>query len=206
MLAFTRALWSEAAPRSCCGFCPFAESCGSWQELLDRWRSDPADLLEALQIEHGALALNPRMTLYASGQRLLGKVAAHAAADTAAGHPGQLDTALAAYDDWLATAAWAVYAVERIKHDLVRTHRRVTIRHTGNRASAAICLAQAATAAGLPLTTGDDGIVRLIQRERAATYPQIESFLVAAPQQAIAKARPSFAAAWSHATQQLSLL
>jgi len=89
-------------PKSYCVQCPFPVSRAALGAHLARCRQFPELTAAVLRMEHTALALNPRSTLYAEGS-LLSLVTADA--NTAA---------LDAFEASLAASRWSVYEVRRI--------------------------------------------------------------------------------------------
>jgi len=55
--AYSLALFGEVISRSCCGFCPFAESCGGKGEMIERYQRYPDEAVQTLILEHLARAL-----------------------------------------------------------------------------------------------------------------------------------------------------
>jgi hypothetical protein len=93
----TGAVW----PKSACTFCPFAFSKKDRHLVLGRFEAEPAEALEGLLMEAGALALNPRGKLF--------KTTGLREALEAAGHT----EALALFEDALEAAPWAIYRTRR---------------------------------------------------------------------------------------------
>ena len=195
--ANTDITFGEPAPRSCCGFCPFAESSGGTNEMIVRWRQFPDECLATLQLEHVSVALNPRATLYPGERRALTVVQKAHAAD-----PQGLAQALADYTAWLTTTTWAVYSVQRVYHKVGTTDRRLTTLATGSRAA---MTAAVATHGDVEHHANDAVTPRVYLRRREASYPSTEEMIVAAPALANDKSRTRFAKSWSHATEQLPL-
>jgi hypothetical protein len=190
LLAETDVAW----PRSCCTFCPFAGSAKSLPGHLERWSRHPDQAVEALVLEHVALALNPRMGLFGTKR----------AVDQA--RSAGLESLLDVFADRLGAAEHAVYEVRRLTRASTAdpskkgpTMRSVRCLDVGSAAAMAASLASRAADHGIDVETGDDRIDRVWLARRGATFPAREHFLVAAPCGVRDKERTGFAAAWDRA-------
>jgi hypothetical protein len=157
--------------KSCCTFCPFA---GGKSAHLDRLLDAHEAALEALLLEHTALALNPRTTLYA-GKSLREAMVAN-------GQQRQVD----AFDSYLFKLPHAVYQVRRIYKMKGRAHRSV-VRMTPEMSlvEAERMLPEVYPGLGVVETRGSK---RAYLHQRAEdSYPAVESFLVVCPAHVIDK-------------------
>jgi hypothetical protein len=188
--AYSLAVFGEVISRSCCGFCPFAESCGGKGEMMERYHCYPGEAVQTLILEHLARALNPRMSLYPSGRTALSTVQASGNAE-----------ALRRYHDRLNGLPWAVYHVERLYRAKGITDRRLSVLETGNQADMRSALAALARAQNLSIER-DEIADRAIVRQRTTGYPATEEFYVVAPALAKDKARKRFEVGWTHTTMQ----
>jgi hypothetical protein len=162
--------------KSCCSFCPFA---GGRAPILERYRQDPAAAAEALMLEHGARALNPRMLLYKT-KSLVDIVAKDGNTDALELHQAELDQ-----------AEWAVYRVRRIWWAKGRASRSVKVLETGTRSEMTEAVAE------LGAVKDDDGFDRVIVSAKPETHEGREEFFVAAVKQAVDKdGRKNFEELW----------
>ncbi|MFI5497158.1 hypothetical protein [Actinoplanes sp. NPDC051859] len=175
--------------RSCCTFCPFQN--GDREGFADRWRRNPAAVVDAIILEYTALALNPRMALF--GRRTARTVAASFG----------LHDAIAAADARLAEMPWHIYDVRRIYHP----HRSEPGRKGPVWRSVRtleVCTPQAATdvVRRMPGASVDEfGITRAWLHRTAAAYPRTEHLIVAAPTGVHDKQRTTFEQRWAWAQE-----
>lgn len=171
-------------PKSCCSYCPFAYKVNSADmgRHLDRFRAEPAASAEALLLEHVSLALNPRMTLYAS--RSLRSVIEAA--------PG-MEKVLEAFAALLATLPWTVYRVRRYYHARGRADRKTDfmIKHTSSDGAHEALFEFGGD------VRHEAGAARIYTLHRGSSYPTREEFYVAAPALPIEKSRAGFDARWA---------
>lgn len=186
--AYVLAVTGEHCPKSCCTYCPFA---GGKRAALERLAGEPEAAFQALRLEHVAMALNPRSTLY-SGGSLRGGLARHAPA------------LLASYDHWVAQQPWAVYRVRRIMVARGKGMREVTVVNEASQSVAHGLLASMAQDAGRPVDSVD-GLARVTLRARGEGFPALEEAIAVAPARAKDKARAGFAERWSKDLQILSI-
>jgi hypothetical protein len=197
----TGAVW----PKSACTFCPFAFSRKDRHLVLGRFDAEPAEALEGLLMEAGALALNPRAKLF--------KTTGLREALEAAGHT----EALALFEDALDAAPWAIYRTRRqfterrdhvagckkstcscpISTEKFGVNRSVEIVAQGSRAAILEHLELLAEDQGLKVDR-DGPIARAtVQGFTEKSLEAREEILAAAPQQAEAKAPRFDEAAWA---------
>jgi hypothetical protein len=179
---YLRDCYGVAWPKSCCAFCPFT---GGRPHVLARYAALPQDAAAALYLERLALALNPHMTLFASGSL--------AVALLADGHDHT--EAFRLLEARLNAVPWAVYRVRRVYHARGRADRDVRQLATGSRSACAVHLAALAQQRGLTLVD-EAGSQRFWTLRRQGVYPSAEEMFVAAPAEAQDKARQSFGATW----------
>ncbi len=186
-------------PKSACAYCGYALcSKDGRARTLARFEDDPATGVQALVMEHIAVALNPRQGL-AAGERLYDLLA----------RTGRHRDVLAAFAIELNRLPWRVYEVRRalrprtddpaMMGNTVRSLRHLT---EGTRTTAPTALRQLAAHHGADLDN-NDGICRAWLRRRGQTFPTAEHFLVAAPITPDGpedKDGPGFPAAWAAAT------
>jgi hypothetical protein len=177
--------------KSACSYCPFAlTNAAGRSRTLDRMEVDLVSATQALLLEHRALCLNSRQGLVA-GDRL---------ADLATARGGQLADALTVE---LARTPHNLYEVRRVLRDTTAARKLSIVAH-GTRDQMLTALQDEAALRGAVLDASD-GITRGWLRRRGDTRPTGEHFLVAGPEGAIAKERPSFERWWTemldHPTQ-----
>jgi hypothetical protein len=159
------------------------------------YRAEPAAGVQALILEHIAVALNPRQGL-AAGERLSSLLAGS----------GQHHGVLSAFRAELGRMTWAVYDVRRVirpsRSDSCKAANAArSLRAVATGSQAAMRAALRELAAGQEATIeADAGIERAWLRRRGTALPTAEHFLVAAPAGPHAKEGPGFAAAWKAAT------
>ncbi|OUS97458.1 hypothetical protein CA951_03395 [Rhodococcus sp. NCIMB 12038] len=194
---YTRSIIGTSPGRSACFYCPFSlGNKASRAHMLTRYAAEPAIAARTLLMEHLALALNPAQGLI-GGKRLIDLIRTEAMT-------GVLD----AWEDLLGSQRHAIYEVRRIisarggDPDVAgNVQRSLRLRCTGTREMLQDVLDRlAADGAAKGVTaaiTGDDGIMRLYQHQRAATFPTIERFFVVAPALAPTKERAGFDERWA---------
>jgi len=184
--------------KSRCGFCPFSACAGSRGAHLEDWRSDPDRGVEALLIEHAALAFNPRMSLYGSERAVDLAVAAG------------LDEVIERFHQELDRSRYCLYLVRRIwkagHDDTPRlfggttkkgvSWRSVRILGEGTFDEMTEHLRSSARSAGVGTWVGR-GSARAVLQAAETTYPTAESMLVVAPAGVSEKERPGFETLWT---------
>ncbi|MFF3788185.1 hypothetical protein [Streptomyces sp. NPDC001933] len=196
-------------PKSYCALCCFPVTMASRDKHLERCRTFPQVTAKVLLLEHRAMALNPRSTLYrdTSLKALL--------ADDGN------ETALSAYEQLLDESPWAVYNVRRVffarRSDTCRAQHATTCttplpgcrdttrkgtcwRSTrtmaiGPRDAIEQYLHRLAHEAGTT-AVAKEGISRALTHEPGTTYPTAEGLLVAAPAGIEDKERAHFSDRW----------
>lgn len=174
--------------KSACTFCPYAmSSAAGRQAVLARYRRQPQAGVATLLLEHRARALNSAQTL----------IDGSSAADMVRG--AGLTEVLDLFEAQLAQAPYALYEVRRLTRPARNGGRAITARSirilaTGTRQS----MTQRLRAQPGRLRAGDDGITRVIRRERVSDG--VDHLYVAAPAGAEAKQRPGFEEWWQQAT------
>lgn len=178
-------------PKSCCNFCPFSRG---QEHVLARYHSLPSDAAAALYLEYVSLALNPNMTLFASGSL----------ADKLRADKRDHSRAFRRFDERLDEVQWAVYRIRRVYHAKGRADREVSRVSTGTRTQCVLALHRMSREAG-GLTPGSEGgISRLWGVRRVPdTYPCLEEMFVAAPADADDKAKKSFDETWTRVSLTL---
>jgi hypothetical protein len=160
--------------KSCCTFCPYIAR----EVSVARYLAEPEAAAEALFAEEIALALNPRMQLFAYGR----------AADVIAAS-GNL-TAIAAFTKRLSTMPWAIYRVERTWERKIgtesgkpftRVDRRLTRVAEGSRAEMECALQAIAHEHGLQVEASPEALRVYNHRRVEGTYPTCEGFWVVCP-------------------------
>ena len=144
--------------KSACSYCPFSTGKA---EVLERWAAEPEAAVQALLLEHRALALNPRMKLFKT------KAAVERVQET-----GMVDV-YHRFQGALQGASWAVYRVTRVfyqtKSGSFGAVRRLQVLATGDRAAMEAELATQAANRGRQITPGDHPTVWISPKvERAA--------------------------------------
>jgi hypothetical protein len=171
--------------RSCCSHRPFQTSRASMGEWASRWAAYPKAGALALRLEHTALALNPRMSLFG----------ARAAWDLANEH--QLTDALSMARRQVAAARWALYDVRRTFTGPTTAIRSVRILGEGTRGRMQSALARHPDA---DPRRDRHGIHRAWLRPAGTGYPRVEHLVVAAPVGVATKQRASFERVWHDLT------
>jgi hypothetical protein len=176
--------------------CPFALCNAAGRErVMTAYHAGPAAGVQALILEHIAVALNPRQGL-AAGERLSSLLAAS----------GQHHEVMAAFAAELDQMTWAVYDVRRVirpsrsdPSKAANPARSLRAVARGSQAAMRTALRELAATQDAAIEA-DGGIERAWLRRRGAALPVVEHFLVAAPAGPHDKERPGFAAAWKAAT------
>jgi hypothetical protein len=177
--------------KSACSYCPFALSSKEGRaRVLPRYAADVDAAVNALMIEHVALALNP-------AQKLMGKESLVDLLRSTRQHGHVLDAFAQALED----APHAVYEVRRVlrpkKADptkLANADRAVRRIAEGTRSEMLAELSQLAEDEGAPLA--GFGIQRVWLRERGASLPAVEHLYVVAPAVVDDKQIAAFDARW----------
>lgn len=196
--AFLLRRFGEGWSRSACGYCPFSGSRHGLPELVARWRAEPEVGAFALELEHTALALNPRSLLF--GKRSARQVVRdHALTDVQHLFEQRLQQP---------DRPWTLYDVRRIVHprrdDPSRkgaAWRSVRILRTGTRQEVEAVMRSHARRARVPVVMDKFGIMRAEIIARGAVLPALEQCLAVAPAGTAAKQRNSF----DHWWQELAL-
>jgi hypothetical protein len=169
-------------PKSACSFCPFS---GGKEAALLRMAHEPEAAFQALLLEHVAMALNPRSTLYANGS-LRGFLEARAPA------------LVAAYGERSAAQEWAVYRVRRYYLKKGKAMRAVERLFTGTHSAALAEQQRLAGERGARVSTVE-GIPYAYVHTRGESYPAVEEFLTACPSTVADKKRAGFEKGWEKA-------
>lgn len=164
-LAYIRKVTGAEWRKSCCSFCPFSR--GS-DECLCRYQVEPEAAALAMELEHVALAFNPRMKLFSTRSV---RDAVELSGNT---------RAIEMVEEALSSYRWSVYRMDRVSLAAAgdsekrgRTERCIRAVESGlSRAEA-----EARTQGG-----------RITLRNTGKTFPRIESALVAAPSYVLEKA------------------
>jgi hypothetical protein len=180
--------------KSCCVSCPFARVT---EDLLARQRAHPAQMAEALLIEHLSLAMNPRGSLYRT-------CTLHTLTTR-----NEHTAALTAFAARLRETPWALYRVRRLykaKGDAQRAVERLAVLPTEEQALDELH-ALARTEHMSLERIGRIPYVRFEHRQ-PEQYPTREGYYVIAP--ALIEPKPRFGLdrfdqAWTH-TSQLCLI
>lgn len=188
--------------KSACVYCPFNRLT---PEAIDRHKAHPAQVADALRLEHLSLSMNPRGTLYPAKSLVQITLA------------GGNQDAMDRFERRLEESDWAIYRVRRIyqaardksgklhpekKGTALRAVEKLT--DAGSRAEANLRLRRLATSADELIE--QRGISYVYRLRCGQQYPTREEFLVAAPALVAAKVRYSmqwFDEQWE--SQQLSL-
>lgn len=180
--SITGANWEKSA----CVFCPFN---ALKADAIERLRQFPAQVADALLLEHQSLALNPRGSLYRD-RTLYSLAVEH-----------QLEEALRCFKRRLSAADYALYRVRRIYSAPGVAHRAVEKLLTGSRTKLEARLALQAAHGNV---RSEHGFRYSFVRERVSgCYPTVEEFFVVAPAAVESKTHHGFAwfeARWQAAT------
>ena len=213
ILDFLQARFGIEWPKSYCTFCPFPGVAASLPVHLERCRTFPEMAAVSLLLEHQAMALNPRSTLYRD-QSLRSVI----------GRDGNT-AALEAFDGLLEHGVWAVYEIRRVyfaartatcrtehpkscrgtqpdcrdRHRKGTTWRAVRTLAEGTRDDAHAYLKREGALMREPVIAVND-LARVAFRDRGETFPATEGFLVLAPAGVTDKKRATFDDAWLEAT------
>lgn len=183
---YLRVMLGEPWKKSLCTFCPFSRG---QQHILDRYREFPQEAAQALFLEHLCLALNPRMTMFAT--KSLYDVLVEAGNHEALVHFRRL----------LAETPWTLYRVRRIVWS-----KRVSWRSIGH-----IAVGTKDEMLGEIGNFGDTqpnhyGIHRLRLRDRGPGLPTLEDSLAVAPSGCVEKSRSNFDRRWQELSRQKQVL
>lgn len=190
---YIRSVLGVTWAKSACTFCPFAlENKESRRITLQRFHDAPADGVQALLLEHTALALNPAQTLSSAGPLH------HLVSDEVA------------QEFW--THLWrqphAIYEVRRVlrprKDDrtrLANASRSVRMMVGGDRRQMQSLLHHEALSRGLtvtrdPVASLDPLFARLWLRRRPQVFPGVEHMFTVAPRLVADKQHPRFEDWW----------
>jgi hypothetical protein len=192
--SFIRSVLGVEFPKSACSFCPFALATESGRlRTLARFREDPASGVEALLMEHVALAINPRQGLIA-GKRL------H---DLLASRPGN-ERVLELLEDQLDLLPWGLYRVQRVLRPSAKNPdkigngvRRLALLARGNRAEIEQKLATVARLAGTAVDASDARHPRAWVHRRGLLLPTSEYFYAISPSLPASKTGRGFGTAWA---------
>ena len=192
--ALSEIVFGKVIARSCCSFCPFAETSGGESEMLQRYRIYSEEAATTMLLEHVAIALNPRTSLYPGGKRVLDIVRAN-----------NMQQAIHRYETILTESEWALYHVQRVYRKInkrVVTDRNLITLMRGDRAAAIEALHARATIENPVREVHGDVTPRIYLQERIPTYPAIEEMYVIAPAYPKDKQRARFGAVWAQQTMQ----
>jgi hypothetical protein len=189
---YIRSVTGADWPKSCCTFCPFSLcNIAGKERALAAYLAEPAAGVQALVLEHVAVALNPRQGLV-GGDRLADILAA----------TGQHRAVLDAFAARLGEMTWQVYEVRRVIRpragdpskpaNAVRSLRAVA---SGTREQMTAVLGRLAGLQGAVIDTSD-GITRAWLRRRGQQLPAAEQFYALAPAGPADKTGPGFGPAW----------
>lgn len=177
--SITGTVWEKSA----CIYCPFN---ALKADAIERLRQFPAQVAQALLLEHQSLALNPRGSLYRD-RTLYSLVVEH-----------QLDEALRCFRRQLSAADYALYRVRRIYSAPGAAHRAVEKLLIGSRAKLERQFARQSAQGSV---RSEHGFRYGFVRERVSgCYPTVEEFFVVAPADVDSKTHHGFA--WFEARWQ----
>jgi hypothetical protein len=179
--------FGEPWAKSCCTFCPFSVNRKQLPDHLRRWEEEPDAAGQAVFIEHVAMALNPRMSLYSSRT-------AHGLVEEAG------NAAAKSAFETMRDMEHAVYRVRRAftktKSGRLQAVRSVRVEASGlEPAEASEALRELAEARGLVLEA-DGAHERAWGARKVAGEACREELLVAAPAVVREKENPAFAKRW----------
>lgn len=188
-------------PKSCCTFCPFS---GGRRAHIERLATFEPRAIEALMLEHMALAFNPRQGLFASGRSLRATLAQ-------AGH-GHL---LEAFEAHLDALDWQLYEVRRLWRSRSSCLRSTRVLDDSQGARAEVEQKLRDLTLDAPEVDPDEDMQATCHLRRIwhgkhdrDDYPLREAFIVAAPARygpnrpsITSKARASFEAYWLAAAE-----
>jgi hypothetical protein len=182
--------FGEVIQKSACSFCCFPSVNGGLPTMLARYREEPAAGAETVFLEHIALALNPRSSLYSGGRRVRDEV-----------RTAGLSAVWDAYEARLRSSAWAVYRVRRILPLTGQANRCLKRVATFKTADAAVQhLASLAARHGLALEQEPEDVTPRLWLRRRESKPTIEEFLCVCPAVPSDKAVKGFEKRWAQAT------
>jgi hypothetical protein len=166
-LEYLRGVFGVEWLKSACVFCPFSRGKA---EVLARYRADPQSAAFALWVEHVALALNPRMALFA--EKSLRSVL----------EKDGNEEALRLFAGMLAgQGAWAVYRVRRLYRSAGLADRNVEVLAEGTQAETAAELRLLAAQAGVEAQEEAGSLRAWLRRKEAGVVKTSEEMLVALP-------------------------
>lgn len=186
--------------KSACVYCPFAHNKQSLDDLIERHKRHPEAVADAMLLEHVALSLNPRQTMYASGSLIQLQVASNNY------------VAIEAYNKKLEETPWAIYRVRRIYN--AGTDKKTGETDAEKKGHASRCVEKTAHLgereelnAMLTNTAQENGFTQERQwdidytylEQKGESYPAREDLLVVAPAFPESKARfgiPKFNQTW----------
>lgn len=172
--AYILRMTGVAWPKSCCVFCPFAASKAGLPVHLERLRRYPEYVAMTIVMERVSTALNPRQTLFKS-----------TSFESVVAAAGGFDAALAAVEDQLDEADWAVYRVRRVFTGVCHATRKVEVLWRGARSDASAALRRHARGGQVVTEAGSE---RVWTHRKGEQFPCVEEQLVAAPAAAEEKA------------------
>lgn len=182
--------FGEVITKSACSFCCFPSVSGGLATMLARYREEPAAGAETVFLEHIALALNPRSSLYSGGRRVRDEV-----------RKAGLSAVWDAYEARLRACSWAVYRVRRIlplSGQANRCLKRVATFKTAD--EAVRHLTGLAVSHGLALEQESADVTLRLWLRRRESKPTVEEFLAICPAIPADKAVPGFEKLWAQAT------
>lgn len=191
---YIRSVLAVEFAKSACSFCPFALATESGRvRTLARFREDPASGVEALLMEHVAVALNPRQGLIA-GKRL------H---DLLASRPGN-GRVLDLLEDQLDLLPWGLYRVQRVLRPSAKNPgrigngaRRLTLLARGDRTQIERNLVRIARLSGTVVDASDVRHPRAWVQQRGLLLPTSEYFYAISPSLPGNKSGRGFVRAWA---------
>ncbi len=180
--------------KSCCTYCPFAVATSAGRGYtLDRYRDEPDSGAKAVFVEHVALCLNERQGLVGD-RRLIDLV-------TDAG----LHEVLARFHARVAASDHAIYHVRRLARPRCGTSPMIARSVRGLRSGSRCKMLDALQSLPGRPVTGQDGITRMVVRERDDSQAWAEEFYVVAPNVVLDKERPQFGTWWTQNTDPMAL-
>ncbi len=147
-IAYLLEVTGHQADRSCCVWCPFARS-----HIIACFRQEPASAVRAMRIEQTAVSLNQNSTIFPRNTSLIEAVKAD----------GNV-AAAELFEDYLRTATWALYRVQRVFTAPASADRKLTIVQTGTRSEIAAALAELAETLDKPIEERGDYRYLYLQR------------------------------------------
>lgn len=172
--------------KSLCRQCPYPSKSKGWPAQLARYMASPHEAFRHIVDEFCTLALNQFSGLFGPGNSLTQRL-----------RDGGAFNVLALADAWIDSTTWALYRVRRRFTSPAHADRGLVAVHRGTRAAMETTMVQLAHRMGIHLATTDDGHPRLVLRERAPeSYPYLEEFYVACPDQVRDKQDVNYETRW----------